>query len=1427
MNYLSGQIPTTIGNLTKLETLDLSGNQLSGPIPAQIWTLTNLTALRLHSNGLTGEIPPEIKNLSRLKTLGLHINKLTGGIPPEIGQLLQLEDLYLYDNPLGGSIPSTLGQLTKLWRLDLRSSDLTGIIPQELENLPLTHLELTGNDFTGCIPRGLSNVQYNDIDWLMEFDGLSLCGGSNAPPSLDSATVDGNTLTLTYNERLRTISPPVTGDYAVTVDGTARALTGVSLSGSAVTLTLTSVVQAGQTVLLSYTPGSNPVEDPGGADAAALTNHPVANDTAAPPTLDSAEVDGAALTLTYDDALDEASKPATTAYMVSVDSITVGVTAVSVSGTTVTLTLASPVQAGQTVTATYVVPNTDPVQDTDGIPADELTDEPVNNVTNTDPVFTSAATFTVAEHTQAVGTVVAEDHDSPDNVTSYAIDPADPANDGALFTINNTGELAFREANGADYEHTGAVDGGNAYRVTVTVTSGNGTRERTSIQEVTVTVTNVDEDGRLLFSSEQPQVGTTLLVTVDDPDGSVTVTTWTWERSSDQTNWSTIPNSEITSVGSAASYEPVAADVGKYLRITADYSDPVGSADQVQRALSNAVRAAPDSNSAPAFPSSETGQRSVPDRTSPNVNIGHPVIATDPDNDLLTYSLGGTDKDSFDIVPLSGQLRTEAPLNQETKSTYTVTVTATDPSGEDATITVTITVADEEEENSNGQSTSEENGGGSPFIGGGPPSGPIPSDDDFGWTVTGDIDPLAPGNDEPTGLWGDGKTLWVGQNGSGSAADGIFVYDIASGDRRSDLDFELDETNRAPRGLWSDEKTMWVTDSGQNRIFAYGLVSKERLEEREIELISRNGYARGLWSDGERLWVLDSAADAVFLYDIETRQHVGEYALHSANDDPHGIWSDRVGIWVSDGGARKLFAYRVDGSALVRESNDDFTGLSRAGNNSPRGIWSDGDLMYVVDSYDERIYTYNMPDAIDARLASLALSDVDIGEFSSLRTEYTGIPDEGLTETTVVAVAAQSDATVVIAPPDTDGDRQTGHQVAVEEDAEVTATVISPDGTRSKVYRVRIRNGAGTEAAPVSDCGTLTLPLALPQGGDFVVVPAGASTTVVDLFGGTDVTIVWKYNRATRAWDLFYIPARNRNTFAITAGDLLWVVSPRAQTLTVEGTPSLIPSSAADLITLSLREGRDFAVVPAGVSTTAADLFGSTDVTIVRKYNRATRAWDLFYIPARNRNTFAITAEDLLWVVSPRAQALTMEGTPPPTPPVSDCGTLTLPLALPQGGDFVVVPAGVSTTAADLFGSTDVTIVRKYNRATRAWDLFYIPARNRNTFAITAEDLLWVVSPRAQTLTMEGTPPPTPPSTAELNTLTLREGRDFVAVPAGVSTTATDLFGSTDVTIVWKYNRATRAWDLFYIPARNRNTFAITAGDLLWVVSPRAQTLTG
>ncbi len=227
------------------------------------------------------------------------------------------------------------------------------------------------------------------------------------------------------------------------------------------------------------------------------------------------------------------------------------------------------------------------------------------------------------------------------------------------------------------------------------------------------------------------------------------------------------------------------------------------------------------------------------------------------------------------------------------------------------------------------------------------PSGPTPSDADFAWTVDRDIDALDAGNDEATGLWGDGATIWVAQNGDG-AGDSVYAYDLASGERLEDREFELDGANLAPRGLWSDRETIWVSDSGRESLFAYGLESGERLMDRDIKLSDANDDPRGIWSDRITIWVLDDRDESVYLYDLGSGEQTAVYELDSANDDPHGIWSDGVAVWVSDGYARKLLAYRLEDGALVREGDEDFTKLTPARNNSPRGIWSDGDVMYVV-----------------------------------------------------------------------------------------------------------------------------------------------------------------------------------------------------------------------------------------------------------------------------------------------------------------------------------------------------------------------------------------------------------------------------------------------------------------------------------------------
>ena len=110
-------------------------------------------------------------------------------------------------------------------------------------------------------------------------------------------------------------------------------------------------------------------------------------------------------------------------------------------------------------------------------------------------------------------------------------------------------------------------------------------------------------------------------------------------------------------------------------------------------------------NSPPEFPSSEDGARSVDENTPANRNVGAPIQATDADNDGLTYSISGADAAFFDVVASSGQLRTKAALNHESRGSYSFTMSVTDNKDihgnadtiVDDTISVTVTVSDVDE----------------------------------------------------------------------------------------------------------------------------------------------------------------------------------------------------------------------------------------------------------------------------------------------------------------------------------------------------------------------------------------------------------------------------------------------------------------------------------------------------------------------------------------------------------------------------------------------------------------------------------------------------------------------------------------------------------------------------------------------------------
>ncbi|PWA52676.1 leucine-rich repeat protein [Artemisia annua] len=159
-NRLKGKIPTTIGKLQKIQYLALSSNQFSGPIPDAIGNLSLLNKLYLYSNKLEGHIPSSLRNCKELNGLNLGDNRLGGKIPKQLLQLPSLTNfLSLYYNSLSGSIPSEIKDLKMLSYLDLSYNNLSGTVTSSLgECISLTWLSLRGNRFQGVIPSSFSSL---------------------------------------------------------------------------------------------------------------------------------------------------------------------------------------------------------------------------------------------------------------------------------------------------------------------------------------------------------------------------------------------------------------------------------------------------------------------------------------------------------------------------------------------------------------------------------------------------------------------------------------------------------------------------------------------------------------------------------------------------------------------------------------------------------------------------------------------------------------------------------------------------------------------------------------------------------------------------------------------------------------------------------------------------------------------------------------------------------------------------------------------------------------------------------------------------------------------------------------------------------------------------------------------------------------------
>ena len=613
---------------------------------------------------------------------------------------------------------------------------------------------------------------------------------------LQSATVDGSILTLTYNETLDTSVSLPTSAFTVTVNGAARTIMGAGQGGANVLLLLSPAVEAGNTLTVDYTKpsGTDVIKDTQGREADSFTGQEVTNNTVSagtgksqapgsptilkvarhesgqlkaswnapdsgatptgytvqrkeseddwddaddvseanvkgvshvitgltdgvqytvrviaykgdaesdpsveitatpqetvPPSPSSASVDGATLTIIFDEPLDTGETPDKSAFAVTVAGNSRGVSAVAVSGSAVTLTLVTAVSEGDAVTVDYTAPT--------GESAARLQDL----------VGNAAASFSgldAGNDTQAGDQLTASAHDVPgshDGSTVFTFELRFSENfylsyktlrDHA-FTVTGaevTGARRLAPPSHIGWEIQVEPDGDGAATIVLPVTT-----------DCTAEGAICTEEGRMLSGglllvvpgpntpatgaptiSGTAQVRETLAADttgIADADGLDSAAfSYQWLDDDDEINGAT-----------ASTYTLVVADAGKAIKVQVSFTDDAGNDEELTSAATAAVAARPNSLA--------TGTPTI----SGTAQVGDTLTAVTTgiedadglDNVIYSYQWirndGGTDTD------ISGATGSSYTLgDSDVDKTVKVRVSFTDDANNRETVTSAATAA--------------------------------------------------------------------------------------------------------------------------------------------------------------------------------------------------------------------------------------------------------------------------------------------------------------------------------------------------------------------------------------------------------------------------------------------------------------------------------------------------------------------------------------------------------------------------------------------------------------------------------------------------------------------------------------------------------------------------------------------------------------
>ena len=215
------------------------------------------------------------------------------------------------------------------------------------------------------------------------------------------------------------------------------------------------------------------------------------------------------------------------------------------------------------------------------------------------PVVSGPSSLEFEEGTSTGAALAAYTSTDPD---LKGIDLALSGADGEDFTLSSGGVLTFNEV--PDFEEPADSNRDNRYQVTVEARE-QGDGASVGRLNVAIRVTNVDEPGMVQTNAEEPRVGQTVRLNVEDEDNGVNVTEWKWEKGEPNSPCGTVDSPTVTtwetiSGATSSSYTPTAADQGHCIRATAFYNDRAGTGRTEQFLTSNVCRDRPILHAGPA-----------------------------------------------------------------------------------------------------------------------------------------------------------------------------------------------------------------------------------------------------------------------------------------------------------------------------------------------------------------------------------------------------------------------------------------------------------------------------------------------------------------------------------------------------------------------------------------------------------------------------------------------------------------------------------------------------------------------------------------------------------------------------------------------------------------------------------------------------------